>query len=117
MGGLYISGMIAFLVIAQIMFKYAGNHAFSQLDLLGAYASNPWLWTGLLSSGLGLMCWVMALRKMSLAFAYPWTALIYVFTPIASVLLFDEHFNERYIVGMFCIVIGVFLSAGGAKEK
>lgn len=114
---LFLAGMIASMTAAQVMFKFAGNHAADQAGLIGAFVSNPWLWAGLLSSGVGMVCWLLTLRKLPLASAYPWTALIYVFTPLASTALFGEILSGKYLLGMICIVAGVFITAGGVDTR
>jgi len=58
---------------------------------------------------------MITLRHIPLTLAHPWTALIYVSTPIASVLFFGDALNTRYIVGMIGIVCGVTLATGGIK--
>lgn len=102
--------MIFCMVISQVMLKFAGIHASSHLGIYHTYAANPWLWGGLVASGIGLLFWLLALRNLSLAAAYPWTALIYVITPVASVFVFGEVLDERYIIGIAFIVLGVYIT-------
>jgi drug/metabolite transporter (DMT)-like permease len=104
--------MIASMTIAQIMFKFAGNFARSQRGVLAFYA-NPYLWCGLFASFIGMLCWLVTLRKMPLAHAYPWTALIYVFTPLASIAIFNDVLHLSYLFGMICVVVGIFIIAKG----
>lgn len=101
------------MVSAQIIFKFAGNYAAGQIGIIGSLVCNPWLWAGLLCSGAGMVCWLLVLRTLSLATAYPWTALIYVFTPLASALVFNDVLNGKYVIGMVCIVAGVFFTTWG----
>lgn len=108
----FLGGMILSMVAAQLTFKLAGNYAAERLGLIGSFAVNPWLWVGLLLSANGMICWLMTLRLMPLASAYPWTALIYVLTPMASALLFSEVLSGKYLVGLVFIVGGVFITAG-----
>lgn len=111
-----LAGMIIFMTAAQVMFKLAGNHVVAQMGLVRALMSNPWLWIGLLLSGAGMLCWLLTLRKTPLASAYPWTALIYVFTPLASALLFNDPLDGKYLLGLGSIVAGVFFTAGGVNS-
>lgn len=114
---LYLSGMIIAMTVAHVMFKFAGNYTVNQNELISSFVLNPWLWVGLLSSGVGTLFWLLTLRKQPLASSYPWTALIYVFTPIASVLLFDDVLSDKFLLGMVFIVIGVFITAGGVDSR
>lgn len=113
----FLAGMIMLMTAAQVMFKLAGDHALAQMGLVRSLISNPWLWIGLLFSAAGMLCWLLTLRKISLASAYPWTALIYVFTPLASALLFDDPLGAKYLLGLTSIVAGVFFTAGGANSE
>jgi drug/metabolite transporter (DMT)-like permease len=110
---LFLAGMVFFMASAQVMFKFAGNHSVGQVELVGSFISNPWLWAGLLLSGAGMVCWIRVLRGLPLARAYPWTALIYVITPLASAALFGDVLSGRYLLGLVCIVAGVFIANGG----
>lgn len=114
---LFLASMITLMTAAQIMFKFAGNHAVDQIGLIDTFLSNQWLWAGLLSSVVGMSCWLLTLRKMPLASAYPWTALIYVLTPLASAILFGEVLSGKYLLGMVCIAAGVFITAGGVDTR
>lgn len=78
-----------------------------------AFIVNPWLWGSFLASGMGLVFWSIALRGMPLAKAYPWTAMIYVLTSIASILVFNDSVDFRYCTGMVLVVLGVFIAARG----
>lgn len=111
----FLSGMIVCMVTTQVLLKVAGIHAAVRFDILYAFLGNPWLWGSLLTSGAGLTCWLITLRHMSLATAYPWTALIYVFTPLASAMLFGDELSTKYLLGMTSIVVGVVLTSRGVE--
>ena len=110
-------GMISFMVTSQVMFKLAGNYSIGKGDIISSLVLNPWLWIGLLSSIGGMGCWLLVLRKLSLASAYPWTALVYVLTPLASALLFGEILTGKYLLGLVCIVAGVYVTSNGVKTE
>jgi drug/metabolite transporter (DMT)-like permease len=108
----FLAGMIVCMTAAQVMFKLAGNDLAIYMGDVSSFGSNPWLWAGLLSSAAGMACWILTLRKLPLAAAYPWTALIYVITPLVSAVMFGEVLSARYLLGLACIVGGVLLTAG-----
>lgn len=103
------------MVVAQVLLKFAGIHASIRFDMLHAFLGNPWLWSGLLASSVGMLCWLMTLRIMPLAMAYPWTALTYLLTPLVSILFFDDVLNAKYILGMASVVAGIFFTASGVE--
>lgn len=114
---LILCAMIVCISISQILLKLAGNYAAAQVDMLSAFLGNSWLLAGLFASAAGLVFWLLALRCLPLAVAYPWTALIYVITPVASSLLFNDFLSVKYVLGMTCIVAGVILTTGGVATK
>ncbi|MEH6627071.1 MAG: SMR family transporter [Motiliproteus sp.] len=105
------------MAISQVFLKFAGIHAAVQFDIVHDFVKNYWLWGGLMLSGFGLCFWMITLHKMPLSSAYPWTALIYVLTPIASVIFFDDVLSFNYVLGMISIVVGVFLTTGGVATQ
>lgn len=113
----YLGGMIACMTMSQVFLKMASNYVNDNTGLIASYLVNPWLWSGLTTSALGLAFWIMTLRHMPLALAYPWTALVYVSTPVASVLFFGDVLDTKYIVCMAGIICGVMLATGGIKLK
>lgn len=114
---LLLAGMVGCMASAHVQFKLAGIHAASQTGLVGGFVANPWLWSGLLCSGAGMLFWLLTLQKLPLASAYPWTALVYVLTPLASALLFNDILDGKYLLGLTCIVAGVVLTAGSVEAR
>lgn len=112
-----LAAMIICMTMAQILFKFAGLHITLDNKFLVALILNPWLWSGLVFSFAGLVFWLLTLKKISLAAAYSWTALVYVFTPIASIYLFNDVLSWRYIFGLVLIISGVYISAKGMSSK
>ncbi len=113
----YLGGMITCMTTSQVLLKFAGIQAAVGFDVVHAFFYNFWLWSGLLVSGVGLICWLKVLRNMPLSVAYPWTALIYVLTPLASVMLFDDVLDAKYMLGMASIVAGIFFTTGGVETS
>lgn len=97
------------------MFKFAGVHANDQQNWINAFVLNISLWMGLIASGAGMICWLQTLRSLPLSDAYPWTALIYLLTPLISVYYFNEMLGFKYLAGMALVIGGIFLSAGSRK--
>ena len=115
-GAFFLGAMILCMAGSQVLLKFAGLSMATRDDVLRALISNPFLWGGLLASAAGLGCWLVTLRGMALSAAYPWTALIYVITPLAGTVLFDEVLGMRYIAGMAAIVTGIFITASGVGK-
>ena len=109
-------GMICSMTTAQIFFKMAGLKSLKSIGIMESWLLNPWLWTAFLASGLGMLFWLFALRQLSLSIAYPWTAMIYVLTPLFSALIFRDLLRVQYGIGMAFIVFGIFVTTSGASE-
>lgn len=106
-----LAGMILCMTTAQILLKLAGQHAAAHAGAVDGFMRNPWLWAALGASAGGIGCWLLTLRRMPLSAAYPWTALIYVLTPLAGAWLFAEALTGRYAFGMALILAGVVLTS------
>ena len=109
--------MIGSMTAAQIFFKMAGLESLEGVGLMKSWILNPWLWVSLVASAVGMLFWFFVLRCLSLSIAYPWTAMIYVLTPLCSVLVFSDLLTTQYGVGMLFIVLGIFITTSGASKR
>lgn len=60
--------------------------------------------------GASFLLWIFALKDLSLSNAYTLTALSYVFIPLLSVIILDEHLTFSFVVGTALIFMGIILS-------
>lgn len=114
---LLVAGMVFSMTAAQLLFKKAGLQTLESGDLMGSWVRNSWMWTAFIVSGLGTVCWLFALRRLSLTMVYPWTAMIYVLTPLLSAFIFDDLLSVQYGLGMTLIVFGIFITTTGASQQ
>lgn len=108
--------MIAWMTGAQLLFKGAGLHALEHPGPVQGFVLNTAMWWGLFASGMSMLCWLGSLRTLPLSAAYPWTASIYVLTPVASTIFFNEVLSYRYFFGIALLAAGIYLSAGTASN-
>jgi drug/metabolite transporter (DMT)-like permease len=54
--------------------------------------ANIWILSGFLSAFLASLCWMAAMTKFELSFAYPFMSLSFVFVLVSSMLFFGEAF-------------------------
>lgn len=101
-------------VATQLLLKASGLHAAETGEFTGAWLLNPYLCAAIACYGVSFICWTRTLKVLPLSSAYPWTALIYVLTPIAAVLLWQEQLSATYLAGMACVLcgIGITVKAG-----
>lgn len=105
------------MAASQIFLKFAGLHLVAHVGTLEGFVRNPWLWVAICSSAGGLCFWLLTLRRLPLSVAYPWTALIYVITPLAGAWIFEEVLEGRYAIGITLILSGVMLTSRGVMPR
>ncbi|SFF56043.1 Multidrug transporter EmrE [Duganella sp. CF458] len=113
----FLAGMIACTTASQVLLKYAGLYAAAHAGMVAGVLRNPWLAAAIAAAGGGICCWLLTLRRLPLALAYPWTALVYVLTPLAGAWLFSEVLDGRYALGIGCILAGVLLTSRGVSSR
>lgn len=101
---------VLFSVTAQICLKACGEYAVSIKNTYAAWLFNPYLYLALLCYGCSVPFWLRTLKKLPLSSAYPWTALIYLLTPAAAVLIWQERLSANYFAGMACILCGILIT-------
>lgn len=72
---------------------------------------NPWLAGVFICLGLQAACWVAALRRLPLSFAYPFMSLVLPINLVCSWLIFAEAISAPNVAGMGVIFLGVLVLA------
>lgn len=108
--GFLLCAFILAMTAAQILYKFAGNHSLVHNGIVDGWLLNHYLWAALVTLAVGMILWMLALRRIPLSRAYPWTAGIYVLTPLCSTLFFHDPLSLRYILGMGLIVAGIAIT-------
>lgn len=77
---------------------------------LWSVVTQPWLWAGVTSAGLLLLCYLYAIRGLPLVVAYPTvTSLAMAGIAVASVLLFHSPLTPQHLAGIALVIAGVVL--------
>ncbi|PHS28233.1 MAG: hypothetical protein COA84_01630 [Robiginitomaculum sp.] len=108
--------LFAFLLAGgQILFKKTalGLADTSGLANAGQLLVSKWFMAALVLYGAATVLWVMILREIPLARAYPFTALGFILVPTAGVLMFGEKLGAGYIFGVVLIIAGLGFIARG----
>lgn len=117
---LFIGLTVALTVYGQLIVKAralvfapatAGG---SKLDYLIAMYTDIGVLSGFVAGVIAAICWVLALEKAGLNFAYPFMALSFVFTPAAAHYFLGEALNPFQLIGLGLVVAGVTLNAAYA---
>lgn len=64
---------------------------------------------GLLLYGIGTTVWIYALSKETLVNVYAFTALTFVLVYLGGVFLLGEHIDLRKTIGIFLVLLGLYL--------
>lgn len=110
-----VLGMVLCTTTAQIIFKLAAQYSLAHAGIENGWILNPWLWFALAASILGMGFWMLALKRLPLAVAYPWTASVYVLTPLVSTWAFQDTVSPQYIAGLVFVCLGILITTRSVK--
>ncbi len=118
MAHLYIFGTIFFTVYGQLIIKWRipifghlPEESMAKLIFLLKLFLDPFILSGFVSAFLASMCWMAAMTKFELSYAYPFMGLTFVVVFILSVFLFAESVSFYKILGLALIVLGIIISS------
>ena len=119
-GFAYVLGSILCNVYGQIIVKWqvgkAGALPATFADRIPFYTRlilNPWILSGIFAGFLALLCWLAAMTKFDLSYAYPFVSLAFVLVLILSALLFHEPVTVAKILGVLLIIAGIVVGSRG----
>lgn len=120
MAYLYIFCTILFTVYGQIIIKWqvanAGDfpaETVGKIWFLLRLVVNPWVISSLCCAFLAFICWMAAMTKFDLSYAYPFVSLSFVFVLILSALFFHEPITVAKMLGVIFIMAGIIIGAKG----
>jgi multidrug transporter EmrE-like cation transporter len=120
MNFLYILATVLFTVYGQLVVKW-------QVAQAGAYPAttservifllklllNPWIISGVAAGFLALLCWMIAMTRFELSYAYPFMSLAFVFVLILSAIFFHEPVTIAKTLGVTLVVVGIIIGSRG----
>jgi multidrug transporter EmrE-like cation transporter len=116
----YIFAVIVLTVCGQLILKWqvAKAGAFPQSFPLRALfllrlVLNPWVIGGMFAGFLAFLCWMAALTKFELSYAYPFMSLAFVLVLFSSALLFHETVTMPKMFGILLIMTGIIIAGRG----
>jgi multidrug transporter EmrE-like cation transporter len=118
MGYVYIFLTIVFTVYGQIILKWRvslyGQLPFEATEKLLYFLRiliDPFVITGLMSAFVAMLCWLAAMTKFDISYAYPFMSLSFALVFILSILFFKEPFTMQKVIGLIVIIIGIIISS------
>jgi len=116
----YILGTILFTVYGQLVLKWqisqAGPLPMALMDkiiFLLSQFTNLWILSGFAAAVIAALCWIAALTKFELTYAYPFMSLSFVLVLGLSVPLLHEAITAPKVIGMALIVAGIIIGSQG----
>jgi len=112
-----LGGWLLFIALEttiQVVFKIAGAELDPDLGLAAMVrhaATTPIVLLGFALYFCGFLVWITLLKDLDLGRGFPMTAVVYIATFTAAILLFHERPNATRIVGVLVIMAGVVLLA------
>ncbi|MGA3311023.1 MAG: hypothetical protein ABSD08_20780 [Xanthobacteraceae bacterium] len=110
--------VLALTVYGQLMIKArALAHASEAvgspdtLHYLLAMFTDFWVLSGFGAAVLAGACWMLAIERLEVGYAYPFMALSFVFVPLGAMALFGEPLPAIQLLGLALIIAGVTVSA------
>lgn len=119
-GHLYIVSTIVFTVYGQLILKWQVAKAgalpvstYEKMLFLLRLLMNGWVLSGFLAAFLASLCWMAAMTKFDLSYAYPFMSLAFVGVLLLSALFFHEPLGFAKVSGVALIVAGLCLVVRG----
>lgn len=72
-------------------------------------AFNPFILSGMVAYGVSLVVWIMALSRVPVSIAYPMLSIGYVINAFIAWHWFGEALSAQKLLGIGCIVLGVYV--------
>lgn len=82
-----------------------------KMQFIGALLINPWVLSGIVSTFLAGVSWMLALTKFQISYAYPFTSLVYLLVLLSGIILFRDGASIGRIVGTSVVMAGVLIIA------
>ena len=114
MGYVYIALTVILTVYGQLVLKWqVGRIAVPAEGLQAKFwffaqaLTNPWVLSGLAAAFAASLCWMLALTRLPLSTAYPFTASSFLLVLVVGVMFLGESLTVMKTVGTLLVVIGL----------
>ena len=117
---LYILGTVLFTVYGQIVLKWQVSQAgdfpagmWGKLEFIVHMLLNPWVISGLVGAFVAFLCWMVAMTRFQLNYAYPLTSLGFALVMVLGVVFFRETLSLPKVLGVAFIMVGIAMGSQG----
>lgn len=119
-GFAYILGTVLLTVYGQMVLKWRVARAntlpaaFSQkIFFLVSMIWDPWVLSTILAGFVAFLCWMAAMTKFDLSYAYPFMSLSFLLVLILSAILFHEPLTISKVLGVGLVMVGIIIGSRG----
>ena len=116
----FIFGTVIFTVYGQLIVKWQVARAGAlpsalpeRFLFLGHLILNPWILSGMAAAFVAMLCWLSAMTKFELSYAYPFMSLAFILVLVLSVVFFHEAVTMPKVVGMALVIVGLIVASQG----
>jgi len=116
----FILSTVLFTVYSQLIMRWqvsaAGPLPVDTSEKIGYIINlllNPWVLSGIVSTFLAGVFWLLAMTKFEISYAYPFVSLNYILVLAAGFVLFNESINVAKLAGSALVVLGIVVIARG----
>ena len=109
---------IAFTVYSQLVIKWRVGQAGvlpptlnQKIAFLVGLLLDPWVISAILVTFLAGVCWMVAMTKVELSYAYPFIGLVFVLVLISSSVLFHEAITTSRVIGVLLVIAGIVVAS------
>ena len=117
-GYVYVLGSVLCTVFGQIVVKWQVAKAGAlpatiseKIPFLLKLVLNPWVMSAMAAGFLALVCWLAAMTKFELSYAYPFMSLAFVLVLILSAILFHEAVTLPKVLGVLLVISGLIVAS------
>lgn len=107
-------------VYGQLIVKWRVNQAgplpvelVKKAVFLVSLLIDPWVVTVIPATLVAGLCWMAAMTKLELSYAYPFMSLAFVLVLILSAVLFHETVSMPKVLGMVIVILGLIIASQG----
>lgn len=119
-GFAYVLGSVLFTVYGQLVVKWQVSKAgqlpatlSEKLHFLLHLVLNPWVMSAMAAGFFALLCWLAAMTRFELSYAYPFMSLAFVLVLILSAVLFHETVTVPKVLGVVLVMAGIIVASRG----
>ncbi len=121
---LYVLATVLFTVYGQLVVKWQVGRAGAvpaditgKLLFLTKLLVNPWILTGIMAGFMALVCWMIAMTKFDLSYAYPFMSLAFILVLFFSSVFFGEPMTMSKVVGVCLVMAGIIVGVGAGMMQ